>query len=84
MLLRRVRQPRGLQRLRDEIRIGAAAEVLALERVGDPEGLIERARHGAQSGPAAQEQSPINIKENQRGFQFCLLPSAFCLNRIFS
>ena len=64
MLLRRVGQARGLQRFRHEIGIGAAAEVLALERVGDAEGLVERARHGAQPGAAAQEQGAVDVEED--------------------
>src|SRR5262245_59634526 len=64
VLLRRVGQSRLLQRLRDQVRVGAAAEVLAGKRVGDAEGLVEGARHGAEPGTAAQEQGAVDIKKD--------------------
>ena len=68
VLLLRVRQARGLQRLRDETRIRPPAEVLIREGVGDAEGLRERARHRPQARPTTQEQGAIDIKKNKTWF----------------
>ena len=58
MVLRRVGQACLLQRLRHEEGIRAAAERLALERLGDAERRREGPRHGAQAGAPAQEVGP--------------------------
>ena len=70
VLLERVGHSRLLQRLRHQVGVRAAAEMLAGKRVGDAEGLFEGARHGAKPGAAAQEQGAVDVKKDQCGFHF--------------
>ena len=77
VLLGGVGQSGALQRFRHQVRIGSPAERLPCKRVRDAKGLVERSRHGAQSGPAAQEQRAVDIKKNKcrfhiRGAYKCL------------
>ena len=52
-----------------------------LKRVGDAEGLLERARHGAQPGAPAQQQGAVDIKQDQCRFHRILIRYELLLTR---